>query len=60
MASDANLLVLEVQLDGHVLSDSFTAYQDDGQVLLPLGELARLLTLAITVHADAAAPRAAS
>jgi hypothetical protein len=47
---EANLLVLEVQLDGHVLSDSFTAYQDGGQVLLPLGELARLLTLAIAVQ----------
>ncbi len=47
---DANLLVLEVQLDGHVLSDSFTAYQQDGHVLLPLGELSRLLTLAITVQ----------
>jgi hypothetical protein len=48
--SDANLLVLEIQLDGHVLSDSFTAYQDGAQVLLPLGELSRLLTLAITVY----------
>ena len=48
--SDANLLVLEIRLDGHVLSDSFTAYQDGGQVLLPLGELSRLLTLAITVQ----------
>jgi hypothetical protein len=47
--SDANLLVLEIQLDGHVLSDTFTAYQDGSQVLLPLGELSRLLTLAITV-----------
>jgi len=47
---DANLLVLEVQLEGHVLSDSFTAYHDDGHVLLPLGELSRLLTLAIAVQ----------
>jgi hypothetical protein len=51
-SAEANLLVLEVQLDGHVLSDSFTAYQDGGHVLLPLGELARLLTLAITVQPE--------
>ena len=37
-------------LDGHVLSDSLVAYQDGGHVLLPLGELSRLLTLAITVR----------
>ncbi len=47
---EANLLVLEVRLDGHLLSDSFTAYQDGAQVLLPLGELSRLLTLAIAVQ----------
>jgi len=50
--ADANLLVLEVQLDGQVLSDSFSAYQDGKQLLLPLGELARLLTLAIEVQPD--------
>ena len=47
---EANLLVLEVRLDGHVLSDSLVAYQDGAQVLLPLGELARLLTLGIQVQ----------
>ncbi len=47
---DTNLLVLEVELDGMTLSDSFSAYQDGGQTLLPLGELARLLTLAIEVQ----------
>ncbi|TAK91402.1 MAG: hypothetical protein EPO09_15970, partial [Aquabacterium sp.] len=41
---DSQALVLEVVLDGHVLSDSLTAYQDGEQFLLPLGELARLLT----------------
>ncbi len=50
---EANLLVLEVQLDGQVLSDSFSAYQDGQQILLPLGELARLLTLSIQVRPDA-------
>ncbi|RZJ10615.1 MAG: hypothetical protein EOP39_08320 [Rubrivivax sp.] len=49
---DTNLLVLEVTLDGQVLSDSFSAYQDGKQTLLPLGELARLLTLAIQVKPD--------
>lgn len=49
---DSQALVLEVVLDGHVLSDSLTAYQDGEQFLLPLGELARLLTLAITVNAQ--------
>lgn len=49
---DSNVIVLEAVLDGHVLSDSLTAYQDGDQFLLPLGELARLLTLAITVNAQ--------
>jgi hypothetical protein len=48
--SEANLLVLEVDLDGHVLSDSLGAYQEGAHILLPLGELSRLLTLAINVH----------
>lgn len=51
---EANLLVLETRLDGHVLSDSLSAYQDGRHILLPLGELARLLTLAITVRAEQA------
>ncbi len=50
--AEANLLVMELVLDGQVLSDSFSAYQDGPQILLPLGEMARLLTLAIAVHAD--------
>ena len=50
--AEANLLVLEVRLEGHVLSDSFVAYQDGSAVLLPLGELSRLLTLGITVDAQ--------
>lgn len=45
-------LVLEVHLGGHLLSDSLSAYTQDRHVLLPLGELARLLTLGITVRAD--------
>jgi hypothetical protein len=47
---EANTLVLAVRLDGHTLSDGLTAYQDGVHVLLPLGELAHLLTLAISVE----------
>lgn len=50
--AEANLLILEVRLDGFVLSDGLIAYQDGAQILLPLGELARLLTLAITVQPE--------
>lgn len=45
--SDANLLLLEVRLERHVLSDSLTAYQKGRHVLVPLGEMAKLLTIAI-------------
>lgn len=51
--NQANLLILDVRLDGFVLSDGLSAYQDGPQILLPLGELARLLTLAITVQPEA-------
>ena len=50
---EANLLILRLQLDGSTLSDGLMAYQDGAQILLPLGELARLLTLAITVQPGA-------
>ena len=50
---DDNLLVLEVRLDGFVLSGSLGAYQDGVQFLLPLGELAKLLTLDISVNPGA-------
>lgn len=46
---DEGTLVLEVQLDGYVLPGGVLAYQDGSHVLLPLGELAHLLTLAISV-----------
>ncbi|MDL2355484.1 MAG: hypothetical protein QFF03_09525, partial [Pseudomonadota bacterium] len=42
-----NLVLLEVRLDTHLLSDSLTAYQYGDDVFLPLGELAKLLTIAI-------------
>lgn len=51
-AADEPNLVLELRLSDAVLSDSLTAWQSGGQLLLPIGELARLLTLAITVSSD--------
>ncbi|MDB5868999.1 MAG: hypothetical protein JWP96_1331 [Polaromonas sp.] len=50
---EAHLLVLDVRLDSFILSDGLSAYQDGARILLPLGELARLLTLAITVQPEA-------
>jgi hypothetical protein len=50
--AESELTVLELKLDDRVLSDSLTGYVDGRQILLPLGELARLLTLAITVNAE--------
>ncbi|MDB5885345.1 MAG: hypothetical protein JWR74_1516 [Polaromonas sp.] len=47
---EAHLLVLDVRLDSFILSDGLSGYQDGARILLPLGELARLLTLAITVQ----------
>jgi hypothetical protein len=46
---DANLVLLEVRLDDDVLSDSLTSWRQGADMLLPLGELARLLTLSIRV-----------
>ena len=42
-------LLLEVRIGQHVLSDAIGAYQQGDDVLLPLGELARMLTIAIRV-----------
>jgi hypothetical protein len=49
-AKAANLLVLEVRLDQQLLSDGLTAFQYGNDVYLPLGDLARLLTIAITTQ----------
>ena len=43
----ASMLLLEVRLKRHVLAESVTAWQYPDDVRLPLGELARLLTLAV-------------
>lgn len=47
-----NLLVVEVRLDNQLVSDGLTAQQVGNRVLLPLGELARLLTLAIKAQPE--------
>lgn len=54
LASEAtpNLLVLAVTLDQSTLTDSFYAYEIGNDVLLPMGELMRLLSLGITVNPD--------
>lgn len=49
-AQDAPELLLEVRIERHLLSDAINAYQQDGDVLLPLGEMARLLTIAIRAN----------
>ncbi|NHZ87555.1 hypothetical protein F2P45_00685 [Massilia sp. CCM 8733] len=46
-AADGPDLVLEVRLGEHLVSDAVGAYQHGGDIHLPLGELARLLTIAI-------------
>ena len=48
-AAEANLVLLEVRLGNQLLSDAVTGYEIGRDVYLPLGEMARLLTLAIRV-----------
>lgn len=49
---DPSLVLLEVLLDNSVLADSLTSYQVGRETFLPLGELARLLTLAIRTQPE--------
>lgn len=51
-ATEPDMLLLEVRVDQQPVSDGLTAYQSELDVLLPLGELARLLTLAITTQPE--------
>ena len=46
--AEASMLLFEVRLGRHVLADAVTAYQVERDILLPLGELSKLLTLAIS------------
>ncbi|MFC0254437.1 MSCRAMM family protein [Massilia consociata] len=48
-AAEANLVLLEVRLGDQLLSDAVSGYEIGRDVFLPLGELSRLLTLAIRV-----------
>jgi hypothetical protein len=48
--SDLNQVLFEIRLGPTVISDTFSAYQVGRQTFLPLGELARLLTIAIRTH----------
>lgn len=47
--SDSNLLLLEVALDDVRLVDVLSGYESGDDILLPVGELARLLTIGITI-----------
>jgi hypothetical protein len=47
--NEANLLLFEVRLGDQLLSDAVTAYQIGNDIYLPLGEMARMLTLAVGV-----------
>src|SRR5687768_11004288 len=49
---EPNLLILEVRLDQQLVSDEMTAYQYGKETFLPLGGLARLLTLAIKTQPE--------
>jgi hypothetical protein len=49
-AADNPELLLEVRIEQHLLSEAIGAYQQGGDVLLPLGEMARLLTIAIRAN----------
>lgn len=47
--NDLNLLLVDVTLDGNQLADLINVYEYGDDIFLPVGELARLLTLGITV-----------
>lgn len=47
---NSNTVLLEIQVDGYVLSDSVSAFQLGQKIFLPLGELARLMSIGIRVY----------
>jgi hypothetical protein len=51
-ANALDIVLLEVRLDNHVLSEAIIGYQTGGEIFLPLGELSQLLTLAITTQPE--------
>jgi hypothetical protein len=46
---DLNLLITNLTLDGDELADTLYLYEIDNDVMLPVGELARKLTIGVTV-----------
>jgi hypothetical protein len=46
-ALDSNVVLLEIRLDGHMLADSLSGFQFGARIFLPLGEIARLMTVGI-------------
>lgn len=46
-ALDSNTVLLEIRIDGHVLTDSLGAFQFGQKIFLPLGEMASLMTIGI-------------
>jgi len=46
---DLNLLIANLTLDGDQLADTLYLYEIDNDVMLPVGELARQLTIGVTV-----------
>jgi len=53
VAGTPNLLIFEVRLDQSTLADSLVVYESGNDLLVPLGELTRILTLGITVDPSA-------
>ena len=51
-ADTLDLVLLEVLLDTYSQSDAIIGYQQGTEIFLPLGELAQLLTLAITTQPE--------
>jgi len=51
-ADDPDLVLLDVRLDDHVLAEAMTTYQQGRATFLPLGELSKLLTLAIKAQPE--------
>ena len=53
VAGTLNLLIFQLRLDNTPLADSLTVYESGNDLLLPLGELTRLLTIGITIDPSA-------
>lgn len=53
LPAEADTVLLEVRLGRHLLSDAVNAYQYPQGIFLPLGEMARLLTIAVRTEPGA-------